>query len=412
MATNLKKFVNPKFTRTVALGPMRRLLKRHRKALRGFSMKVLDGDAAAARQAIEDFFAGPEGDFPEGLVADLHRIAALGTRRGLDLLLAEGRRHGIDFVCSPGIDPAREDPKHVALTAFLNFPGIFDAAADKLAYFSSTAIAEFDAAVSGIPPQLDDDKRAAFKAAVGALFQADLHGHFCRIGWYEDGDETILAVTHGTPITTTMTVDKGREQALCYRAVETAFLAYSPVEGRLKLRRVAKMRRGPLAEAFALHVLGRPGFFAGADAQDLYTLDPIERAWPKFRFSHGHDPQIRRVRIVEVQTDRVSLDLFGEPNVVEWSVVVRDNHDCALARLREMCPDVDFGTGDWRIAQVRLRIDIEAGRPRSVPVFVKVQPKSEVSFRRDRFEEQIMQLLRRNGFCRDRDADRAPLAAE
>ena len=188
MATNLKKFVNPRFTRTVALDPMRRLLERHRRALRGFNMKVLNGDTAAARQAIEDYFAGPEGDFPEGLVADLHRIAALGTRRGLDLLLAEGRRHGIDFVRSPGVDRAREDPKHVALTAFLNFPGIFDAAADKLAYFSSTAIAEFDAVEFGIPPQLDDDKRATFQRAVAALFQADLHGHFSRIGWYEDAE--------------------------------------------------------------------------------------------------------------------------------------------------------------------------------------------------------------------------------
>ena len=97
MATNLKKFVNPRFTRTVALEPMRRLLERHRSALRGFDMKVFDGDAAAARQAIEAIFAGPEGDFPEGLVADLHRIAALGTRQGLDLLLAEGRRHGHRF---------------------------------------------------------------------------------------------------------------------------------------------------------------------------------------------------------------------------------------------------------------------------------------------------------------------------
>ena len=38
MAKNLKKFVNPKFTRTVDLGLLSRLFERHRDALKGLTL--------------------------------------------------------------------------------------------------------------------------------------------------------------------------------------------------------------------------------------------------------------------------------------------------------------------------------------------------------------------------------------
>jgi hypothetical protein len=41
-----------------------------------------------------------------------------------------------------------------------------------------------------------------------------------------------------------------------------------------------KAQQADLAEIFAKHVLGRPGFFSGKDARDLYTLDPISDAGP------------------------------------------------------------------------------------------------------------------------------------
>lgn len=60
MAKNLKKFVNPKFTRTVDLGLLGRLFERHGDALNGLDLGVFRGEAAQdeARSAVQDFFAG------------------------------------------------------------------------------------------------------------------------------------------------------------------------------------------------------------------------------------------------------------------------------------------------------------------------------------------------------------------
>ena len=118
------------------------------------------------------------------------------------------------------------------------------------------------------------------------------------------------------------------------------------------------------------------------------------------------------MQVVEAQIDRVSCDLFGEFDRVEWSLVARDSRGCALERLRERFPDAEFGSGDWRIGHVVLRVHIDTGSRRLSSVTVKIKPEAAASFKRQRFEGQIMELLRRNGFCRDRDTDRTAVAAE
>ena len=95
MSKNLKKFVNPKFTRTVDLGLLRRLMERHQTNIQGFDLAVFAGEPDQARDAVQNFFAGPEENYPEWLVADLHRIAELGNANGLQLLQEQAKRNGI-----------------------------------------------------------------------------------------------------------------------------------------------------------------------------------------------------------------------------------------------------------------------------------------------------------------------------
>ena len=87
-------------------------------------------------------------------------------------------------------------------------------------------------------------------------------------------------------------------------------LSYSAATGRIKIGGGTRLRRSALSELFADKMLGRSGFFAGPDAQNLYTLAPIERTGCGFAFHHAFDPAIRQVRIVEAQADRLSMDRF------------------------------------------------------------------------------------------------------
>ena len=96
-----------------------------------------------------DYFATPITDWSEGLIADLHRVAELGTGEGMQLILNEARRRSVILYPEPdaedgGSAPVKHEAKHVALHAYLHHHQIFEAAAD----FPGTEGANRDGGVS------------------------------------------------------------------------------------------------------------------------------------------------------------------------------------------------------------------------------------------------------------------------
>lgn len=416
MAKDLKKFVNLKFLRTVNLGLLRRLFERQPEERRGLDLALFDQDEVAAREAIQAFFAGPEDRYPAGVVADLHRIAELGDQNGLRLLQEQAQRRLIDFVRPPaeGEEAPPLDPKHVALLAFLDHEAVFNAASDLMALEARTSLAEFAGADEDVEPRLDDASKAAFEAAAGEMFRRDLNGGYCRVGWYEDDDEINVVVTHGAPVTVVPVIDGDREHVISYRSAEQAVLAYTPLTGRLKVGGVAKAQQATLAETFAQTMLNRPGFFAGDGSRNLYTLAPIERAGLDFTIDHAFDPGIQRVQIVEVQIDRINTDAQTGEVFTLWSLVARSTRrdQSALGALQTAARGIVFGPDAYRVGHVVLRIHVAVDRGRPVTVTVKIKPPTSAVFKRQRFEARVMELLRRNGFCHEREPAEAAVAAE
>ena len=144
MAGNLKKFVNPRFIKTIDMTLMKALLLRHDDKFKGFSLDLLDQDERDARESLQAFLAGAEDTYPEGLRADLHRIAELGDARGLEIIQTQADREGIDLF--PEMKTADQDapnkahdPKHMAVRVFLEHPDLFEAAADHMALFFNSS---------------------------------------------------------------------------------------------------------------------------------------------------------------------------------------------------------------------------------------------------------------------------------
>lgn len=414
MAKDLKKFVNPKFLKTVNLGLFQRLFARQPKEQRGFDLAGFEGPDPEVRERLKAFFEGPENSLPRGIVADLHHIAELGTENGMHLLQERAAARDTHIAAPLDADgnPIPLDPKHFAILAFLDHRPVFDAASDMLARQARSSLAEYVGLDEGIEPRLDETSRGAFEAAAAELFQRDHRGAFCRVGWYEDGDQTVLVVTHGAPVSVVPVIDGDREDVISYRSVEYAVLAYNVGTGRMGVGGVRKALRAELAEFFAVHMLGRPGFFAGEDCQDLYTLERIENVGFSFRVNHAFDVGIQQVDIVEVQIDRIGTDPRSGEAAVEAQNVTRDFRGNALTRLHEFGDRVSFSTGRYRIGHIIIRIHFGDGRSRASRVTVKIKPPSLAVFKRQRFEARVMELLRRNGFCRERQPAEAAAAAE
>lgn len=416
MASDLKKFVNAKFLRTVRLPLLRDLFARQPDRLRGFDLAVFDRVEAEAREALAGMFRGPEDAMPQGVVADLHRIVELGTEHGMAQLQARAEARGLRISppTEPDGRPVALDPKQFAILTFLQQPQVFDAVSDMMAREARSSLAEYVGVDEGIAPELTDDTRRAFEGAAREMFQRDHRGAYCRVGWHDDGPLTVLVVTHGAPVSVVPVISGDQEDVISYRSVDQAILSYHPGTGRLGVAGLTKARRAELAEMFARHLLDYPGFFAGEDCQDLYSLAAVERAGLGFEVAHAFDPDIVRVEIVEVQLDRLGApERAGDPPPVEASFAVRCFRGMALRRIGEFSGDrAVFAPGRHRLGHVTLRVHFNTGGRRPAKVTVKIKPPSHAIFKRHRFEARVMDLLRRNGFCHDRQPAEVAAAAE
>jgi len=403
MAGNLKKFVNPRFIKTIDLELIKTLLLRHNSEFNRFDIGQLEQDEGPARDALSDFLSGPEDAYPDGLRADLHRIAELGNSKGLEIIQTQAVRQGIDLF--PDIQTSDEetpnrahDPKHIAVRVFLEHPNLFEIAADYLAMMAADRLHEYAGRQSGIVVDITNVKVEKFRSRISEIFKGSFLGDFCRIGDYVDGGEINLVISHGSLVSTMPIVEGEREKVISIRAVSHAVLRYSEDTGILRLARIKKAHQAEIAELFAEILLERPGFFEGDDAQDLYTLDNVERAGADFSFDHRFDPEIDRVLIIEASADLMVPGKNGYPRVAR-SIKSRDLTGQALRHFDGA--SVAFG-GSWRLGELVFRVLFRKEGNRQPQVTVKIRPPGIVQFRRTQHEERVMKLIERNGLLNDR----------
>ncbi|MGF1660568.1 MAG: hypothetical protein ACFCUS_14185 [Rubrimonas sp.] len=409
MAKKLKPFLTPRFLRCIDIDLIGRLLDRHVAALAGFDPAVLDGPEETARAALDALLMAPAAALSAGLASDLHRIAALADAAGLRIIREQAARLGVEI--APGPDARRQDSRHIALLTFLDQPAVFDAASDMLTLQKFASLAEFIGRDAGVVASLTEETRSAFAQLAARACEADDRGSYCRLGWYGDGAALRIVVTHGSLVRTTPIVDGETERVISYRKAQHVVIAYAATTGRLEIGGAPKAFWPRIAEGFAATLLGRPGFFAFEDAQNLYTLAAIERAGGGFAFRHGFDPGIRRVCIVEARADRVIGVAATGRSLRADAYVARAVSGSAVARLEELMGERRLGAS-WRLRHVVIRVDFDVPGARPARVTVKLRPPATAAFRRDRFENRIMTLLHRNGLIHDRYADRAAVAAE
>ena len=286
------------------------------------------------------------------------------------------------------------------MRVFLEHPDLFEVATDYLAMMAADRLYEFAGRQRGIGVDLTEAKVEEFRAKASEVFKAAFLGDFCRVGDYVDGEEINLVVNHGSLVSTMPIVEGEQERVISIRGVSHAVLRYSENTGILRLARVRKAHRDEIAELFASIMLERPGFFEGDDAQDLYTLEPVERAGSGFAFDHRYDTEIDRVLIIEAAADLMVPGKSGYPRVAR-TMRSRDLSGQALRHFNDT--SVAFG-GSWKLGELVFRIFFRADGKRQPQVTVKIRPPGVVQFRRTQHEERVMTLIERNGLMNDRDA--------
>ena len=296
MAKNLKKFVNPRFTRTVDPELIVRLLERHRTCCAGSTWTRCA--ATRTRHARRCRRSSPDRrrHYPEGLIADLHRIAELGDACGLRLLLDQAARLGVGIAPERDGGERRQDPKHVALRVFLDHPAVFDAASDMLALIARSSLAEFAGLRGGCRGRPERRARGPLSKPPRRRCSRSTTAAATAASAGTTTPTTVnLVVTHGSIVRTTPILRGGEERVISYRAAEQAVLSYSAATGRMKIGGGTQLRRSGAGRA--LRRQDARSVRASSPVRTRRTSTPWRRSSASgagFAFNHAFDRAIRR----------------------------------------------------------------------------------------------------------------------
>lgn len=407
---DFQRFASQRFLRTVEPGLLHAFFDRYGISTDRLDLTLLQATPDEGRSAVSAYLLHtPKTEIPESLTADLHRIERLGKPVGQEALLQEARRRGIELV--PPEAFSKTNPRNLALRAFINHPEVFEDAENGLAFLQPQSVMEFVAPEEGIPADLSEERLRVLEAHARTIFQADLRGEFCEAITYQDGDEMHVSIRHGAALTITEVLEGSRKRIRSFREIDNAVLAYSAIDGRLKVWGCGKASRTALAKAFAEVALDRPGLFSAVASRRLYTLGPAEAAGAAFEFRHRHDPGIARIQIYEAQANRVVVTKSGREKVVR-SLTARESDGNALQALHESRPEITYQFGGWRLAHLMIKITLVAEGPRPPVITVKIKPHDTLSFPRQRHQQRVMKLLAMNEMLCEREPSRPALAAE
>ena len=404
------KFANQRFLKTVNWDVLGRLLSNHASEIKGLDLTLLATEPAEGRKQISEFLLGPRDNYPAALVYALHRIVRLDSVLGMQLLLDEAERQNVTL--QPAEPQASATARDVALVAFVDHPTVFSQAEHTSVFIQPQTVSEFNAREEGVPAEVTKETLEALRLRAASLFAADLRGEYCRVRPYDDDGELCIAVRHGAPPVSTEIIKGETDDVIGFQEIDTAVISYAELTGRLTVWGCTKKRRADLAEAFAVHILGQPGLFKAADAQRLYTLEPLEQSAGSFAFRKGDDDEIDEIRIVDAPANRVITNPRTGKETTLFSLTVRDSQGNALKLLHESRTDIVYGDNAWRLGHVTARILLKTPSGRTPTITVKIKPDDSVSFQRSRHKKRVMALLALNNLVHARQSREAALAPE
>lgn len=411
MKKSIKKFVSREFVKTVDLELLRRLIDKF-DAAEQLGWENLPEEDRERREAIYELFRGADETFPKKLLDALHRIMMLSNPTGVRLLHERAEAAGIKLIPDEELEDENDGrhltPRHIALRAFLDHQEIFDQTRKVAAFFFGSKILEFHG-TPDTPSRHDSaEAREAFQKAASAYFSERYQGRYCRISWYDEGEEIRIMVAHGHNATMANVEEDGEEQTRAWREIGEDSIRYHAPSGwaGVMARTLGDQRQ--LAALFAEHMLGDADFFKKRENEQLYTLRPVQEQGGDFRFQYDWDERVQDVQIRQIVIDDGEYVLDGRRHHSPWTHTCKDNHD-AIAQLLEFAPDLDLS--EVRIVSMKLvfRFDING---EVFPVAVTIRPPHTATISDRTLEDAIMEHLTRNGIRLPRQADTAAIAAE
>jgi hypothetical protein len=385
MATwTLRRFSVPETLRNINPTHLLGFLEPHRPFFRsrGVTLPQPDSDDAIDCQALARVFVSPDTKTPRDLIDALYFVDEMATDEGMDELLAEAEKQGLELEDDYDLTAA-----DVAVQIWLLNKDILERKHAER-YLEKVRSFEYFQ-MKGSPPRPfkrpTDKQLHDLSRDLDNWFERKKRGRGSRIIMGDQSDSVWFLVRHAEPFKREESMDGSETSSVCYRPIKYDVAIYSPRVRELQINARSNGEKELYCETFGKHLFGDRKIFPSAKK---YTLDPL-RELGEDSLAPGDIDGIDWIKLCAVQ-----FYFGGNPS----EVVTRQSDDLfALFKSREK----PFPQGG-RMIRANFRIKFsDAKTPRSVVI----KPSNIAQFTRDDDSVLVEKWLEARGFIINAEAD-------
>ena len=331
---------------------------------------VLDGYDA---ESVGSFLSSPgEEELKSSIQEDFTCINDI-CEKVMNHLVKAVHRHGVTI-------HDEEKREELAMRIFLHHPEAFEYAYDKFCiYNADNKMSHHNIAADGF--QITDDKLESFKSRVGEFYFNLAKGQECIVKTYDEEDETLMLVLHGSYRRSVPAWDGPQIRTLFYRPATEDALRFKKKTGTLSIKAPYKRDKENYIKIFTEVIVEDGSQATRPDRDATYTLEPLQNG----TFSFAGNEAISGVTLLEV---RLSLHGGATPEVLIRS------HDVLRTLQEGLGGNIRLDAGELVHAKFRFKLQID-GKTRSVTF--EITPPNVTNLHRSRYADIIGAYLKENG---------------
>jgi hypothetical protein len=219
---------------------------------------------------------------------DFTHINDLGEKV-MNILVKSVNRYGIET-------SGEETKQELAMHLFLNHREAFDYAYDHYCLFNSSSKTSYHK----VPPcalLMTDSKIKRFKKKIVEFYSNLAKGRECLVRHYDEGDQIVIVVIHGSYRRSVSAWEKGNLNTLFYRPAKEDILRFDKKTSVLSIKAPYKKDKNNYIDAFIESIMEDDCQKEYPDRDATYTLKPLQNE----TFNFVGNEVIRSITLLEVR---------------------------------------------------------------------------------------------------------------
>lgn len=244
-------------------------------------------------QQLVDIFMSPNESTPRELLDSLFLVDEMSTPEGMDLLLDEATRAGLELELGDDNSPA-----DVAVQVWLFDSDILERKHAEQFLFKPKSFEYFKTERTDIPPFAlpSATKRRAMETALDDWFEKKKRGRASRVFAYPKDGEVWFLVRHGQPFKREESLQGAEVESVCYRPLKYDVVVYNRTLHELRINAQLIGEKELYRHQFGSHLFDDPNFFS---INKKYTLEPL-REYGLASMACGDIDGIESITLTEV----------------------------------------------------------------------------------------------------------------